>query len=464
MRDKIFIAITFCLLALTACEKEAIDTPATDDDVNQWIEQTMRNEYLWYSDLPDKTSLDFSADPETFFYALLSPNDGKDLSEGHHYFSTLEKVTATKAISNANDSYGFDFATANLKAGNNAYKIALVIYVLKNSPAEEAGLKRGDWIVGVNGSWGTIQDYDQLRYGGNVTLQLAEDLSDLELTRQVELGASRAVENTPFLKDSVYTYGNKRVGYLMYNHFSQGPDKYDYSNTSYNEYMLQLFQKFKSQNVDEFILDLRYNGGGLFNCAELLASLLAPKESLGKTFCINEFNDKNTDRNQSIPFLNTSEVRAGNLDLKRLFVLTGSTTASSSELVINSLIPYLGAGNIRLIGKQTFGKTVGMTIHNESSRYGWVLSPVSFRSYNSEHKADYENGFYPDIKIDEFNYELADFGQLGDPLLYTAMNEIINQQSDLRSATGPTPLEMDLEIEYNPQPSHTDNLIQIAEE
>lgn len=467
MRNKIFTGMILSVLAFTACEKEHIDTPATDNDVNQWIEQTMRDEYLWYSELPDKSSLDFTEDPEDFFKGLLSANDGKDSPEGHHYFSTLKKATATKAISNANNSYGFDFATANVKNGNEIDKAAVIIYVLKNSPAEEAGLKRGDWIVGVNGSWGTIQDYDVLRSGGSVSLQLAtynRSSKEISLTEQVTLGASRAIENTPFLKDSMYTSGNKSVGYLMYNHFSSGPDEYDFSNTSYNEHMLRLFEKFKSQNVTELILDLRYNGGGLVNCAQLLTSLLAPKETLGKTFNTQEYNDKNTDKNRSMPFLNTTEVLAGNLDLKRLFVLTGSTTASASELVINSLLPHLGTGNIRLIGKQTAGKTVGMTIHNESEKYGWILSPVTFRIYNSEHKADYENGFYPNVVIDEFKYELVDFGQLNDPLLYTAMNEILGQQSGLRSATEPIPLNREIKIDYNPHPTYKDNMIQIAED
>lgn len=174
MNYKYYTIVILSLLAFSACEKEDIDIPATGNEVNQWIEQTMRENYLWYSEFPDKSSLDFSLDPESFFKGLLSDKDGKDLSEGHHYFSQLEKATVTKSIYDASNSYGFDFATSNLKDGGSTYKIAIVLYVLKDSPAEEAGLKRGDWILGVNGSWGTIQDYDILRSGGSVSLQLGE--------------------------------------------------------------------------------------------------------------------------------------------------------------------------------------------------------------------------------------------------------------------------------------------------
>lgn len=454
-----------CALSFTACEKDDNGIPdnPTENDVNKWIERTMRDNYLWYQDMPEQGSLDFSADPESFFARLLSDQDGKDLSSSHHYFSSLEKATTTKAIYNDKDSYGFDFATSNLRSGNSTYKIAVVIYVLKNSPAEEAGLKRGDWILGVNGEEGTITNYDMLRSGGSVTFQLAkyDDPTDrLVLTRKTKIGASRSVEDTPFLKDSVYTYGNKRIAYLMYNHFVSGPD--GYKDTAYDEYMRQLFVKFKSQGVNEFVLDLRYNGGGQTSSAQLLASLLAPQSILGKTFCEYEFNDKHKKSNNTSPFLSTPEVLAGNLNLGRLFVLTGQTTASASELVINSLIPsiYLGTANIRLIGQQTLGKTVGMNVYDESDTYGWILSPVCFRVYNADHKADYADGFVPNIVIDEFKSSLVDFGQDNEPLLSEAIAEITGQRSVLRSGIRTLPFE----LTYTPRSNLKDNLIIVQED
>lgn len=204
MNYKYYTIVILGLLAFSACEKDDIDIPATDNEVNQWIEQTMRENYLWYSEFPDKSSLDFSLDPETFFKGLLSDKDGKDLPEGHHYFSQLEKATVTKSIYDANNSYGFDFATSNLKDGGSTYKIAIVLYVLKDSPAEEAGLKRGDWILGVNGSLGSIQDYDVLRSGGSVSLQLGKEIGNTKgfvSTRRVTLNASRTVEGIYLMKD-----------------------------------------------------------------------------------------------------------------------------------------------------------------------------------------------------------------------------------------------------------------------
>ena len=56
MNYKYYTIVILGLLAFSACEKDDIDIPATDNEVNQWIEQTMRENYLWYSEFPDKSS------------------------------------------------------------------------------------------------------------------------------------------------------------------------------------------------------------------------------------------------------------------------------------------------------------------------------------------------------------------------------------------------------------------------
>ena len=461
MKGRFLVVLGTLIVALLACEKEELHTPATDNEVNQWIERTLRDHYLWYDDMPAEGAVDRGSAPEEFFLSLLSDQDGKEQAEGHHYFSTLQRA-ATKSITDENDSYGFDFAIGTLQDNDGTHKIALVLYVLKDSPAERAGLRRGDWIVGVNGSYGTLQDYDQLRSGGSATFQLAESVegsaTSLRLGREIAIEPSTVVEDIPILKDSIYQVGTRRVGYLMYNHFELGPDENDLDDTRYQQQLEELFAQFKQAGVNEFVLDLRYNGGGNVLCAQALASFLSPEAALGETFCLMEYNDKHTDENNAMPLLRTTEILAGNLDLDRLFVLTGSTTASSSELVINTLIPYLGRQNVRLIGRQTFGKTVGATVYNESERYGWILSPITFRIYNRDHEADYADGFAPDVSINEFAYPLAPLGDPRDPLLGYALAEISGIASPALRATSPS---SGPDIRYEPPRSLRDNVLVI---
>ena len=434
-----YVALLWSLLiGLIACEKEEAIITDTNQ-VNNWIEATMRTDYLWYEELPDKSQLDFSADPETFFNSLLSDKDGKVINGSLHHFSTIEKAATTKAILDEKDSYGFDFAVTKLQTSDKeTYNIAVVIYVLPNSPAEEAGLRRGDWILGVNGELGSItEDYNSLRSGAEARLYIADydrEKKSFIHARYLTLTASRAVEDTPFLKDSIYQVGGKTVGYLMYNHFASDPESY--KGTAYNEQMTALFARFKQQGVNEFILDLRYNGGGLLSCAQLLASFLAPSSALGQVFCKEVYNDLNQAKNQSVKLLRTTEVLAGNLNLQRLYVLTGSSTASSSELVINGLRPFMGQEQVRLIGRTTLGKTVGMTIYDQSSKYGWIMQPITFYVFNGEDKADYTDGFTPDVEVNEYEQTLGPFGTTDDPLFAQAMAEI-SGTTPFRAAPAP---------------------------
>lgn len=95
--------------------------------------------------------------------------------------------------------------------------------------------------------------------------------------RTIDIEASRAVEDNPLFYHNVYTRGDKKIGYLVYNHFTSGPN--GYSDRTYDEEMKKIFAGFQAQGVNEFVLDLRYNGGGYENSANMLAGLLIPEAS-----------------------------------------------------------------------------------------------------------------------------------------------------------------------------------------
>ena len=80
-----------------SCSDDDTDSIKGDDDdtdlsINHWIEKKLRNDYLWYNELPATNKIDYTADPETFFYSLLSLNDGKTRNGKHlYYYSYMEK-------------------------------------------------------------------------------------------------------------------------------------------------------------------------------------------------------------------------------------------------------------------------------------------------------------------------------------------------------------------------------------
>lgn len=414
------------IITFASCTKDAIKPdPSKVENINAWIYEIMDQHYLWYQDLPDKKLLDMNLSPDLFFDRLISKEkDGKTASGTYLPFSHIDKKTSQTKSYFEDISYGFDCATLDLKNGKYA---AQVMCALPGSPAADAGLERGEWIIAANSTDFNITDSKTFRTGGEVTFQLARyDNSKKTFypTRVIKLAAARAVEETPFLKDSVYHEGGKSIGYLLYNTFASGPE--GYKDDAYNVELKQIFREFKSQQVTEMVLDLRYNGGGLLSCASLMASLLAPENALGKDFAHLTYNGRNNKNNSVTKLETAASVSGENLNLSRLYVLVGGQTASASEAVINGLYPYMGESNIILIGLQTLGKNVGSDLYGDNEEYGWLLRPITFHIFNANDKADYGSGFKPDIELNELNTSATWYplGDTRDLLLGRAIHEI----------------------------------------
>jgi C-terminal processing protease CtpA/Prc len=187
--------------------------------------------------------------------------------------------------------------------------------------------------------------------------------------------------------------------------------------------------EFKNKGVNEFILDLRYNNGGLLSSAELLCAILAPESALGKIIGYMEYNDKYSPQIYTIT-LNAGILRGGvNLNLSTLYVLTSEASASASEFIINCLSPYM---KIVLIGTQTEGKNVG-SISYKNDEFNWELHPIVCKIYNSENKSDYANGFTPHYEINEnSDVSINSFLAFGNPdeLLLNKALQLISGGTD----------------------------------
>jgi C-terminal processing protease CtpA/Prc len=215
---------------------------------------------------------------------------------------------------------------------------------------------------------------------------------------------------------------------LVYNHFTAGKTNED---QTYDDHLRNVSREFKNEGVNEFILDLRYNNGGLLSSAELLCAILAPESALGKILGYMEYNDKYSPRIYNIT-LNADILRKGaNLNLSTLYVLTSQASASASELIINCLSPYM---KVVLIGTQTEGKNVGSTSYT-NDEFNWELHPIVCKIYNSENKSDYVNGFTPHYEIDESSatsiYRFLEFGNPDELLLNKALQLISGRIDDV---------------------------------
>jgi carboxyl-terminal processing protease len=439
---KILIAL-FSVMTLLSCKSS--DNDSVDQNnyqaCNKWIASTMRSHYLWYSEIPADSKLNFSSSPETFFYTLLSSKDGKGSGSNHYYYSYIESnkdyKASTKAINDDNDSYGMDFVRYSVSDGKGqtmSYEYDRIVYILPGSPAEKAGLERGDFITKIDGSDITISSavYKKLMNGASRTLTVyRQPMTSESKPLTITLGTSSAVNNDPIFLSSVNTIGSKKIGYLVYNQFSTGLHD-EYTDHTYDKELIALFNdKFK--DVNEFVLDLRYNPGGYLTCARLLSRLLVPANKKSSVFC------KLTDNKSKAYSYSFSDIDGDNtfnlngftsLNLSHLYIIATESTASAAEAVINGMKPVM---SITHIGYTTEGKNVGSDNYDGDDKYAWDIQPITF-SITSSAGNDYSTGLVPDYSMNELNQaENPTLLALGDTseYLFAKAIELITGSSSL---------------------------------
>ncbi|EDL49236.1 S41 family peptidase [Erythrobacter sp. SD-21] len=149
--------------------------------------------------------------------------------------------------------------------------------------------------------------------------------------------------------------------------------------------LIDAFQQFRTQGISNIILDMRYNGGGLVSVADLLGDLMG--EGLeGQVFSETNYRPSKS-ANDSIELF---QEQAQQIAPMRLAIIGRGGTASASELVSNSMIPYLG-DNIALVGTDTYGKPVGQNAFDRSACDD-RLRAVTFKTVNANGQGDYFGG------------------------------------------------------------------------
>ncbi len=435
------LLIGFSLL-LSACNREADDAvtpqPTTNEHglVNRWILENMQELYYWNDKLP--TNPDTTLAPDAFFESLLYTYDATTNPNGDRFSWIEESADELEASLNGESTTtGMEYGLFLRSAGSDAI-IAQVFYVLPGSPAERAGIKRGDIISRVNGQLLNRANYASLLFSGTT---FAFGLASVSGSTVVDTDVTKTVTATvfqanPIFLDSVYTVGTKRVGYLVYNQFVPGANGSEAD--EYDAELDAIFGRFKAQGVNELVLDLRYNPGGYTSSSTNLASLIGKGVSSSQVFFREEWNATITPylRRQygNSFFVENFKAKAQNIgsNLSRVFVLTTDYTASASELIINGLRPYM---TVMTIGTTTYGKNVGsITITDDTGQIKWGMQPIVFKTYNSAGQSDYAAGFVPNVEVEE-PLSLRPLGDTNEALLNEALAHISGATSGRRAAT-----------------------------
>ncbi|TKC06261.1 S41 family peptidase [Pedobacter frigoris] len=352
---------------------------------------------------------------------------------------------------NGNDMGIYDISAVGI--GNSMYRL-YILAVNKDSPADLAQITRGSYITKINGTnIGTVVNVgtssqiapaeitliNATIFGKPTTLQLEgvkTDGSTFNVTLQ-----KTAYRSNPIYKTNVITAGTKKIGYLAYARFSNAENSITALNAA--------FADFTTKGVTDLVIDLRFNGGGYVSTARHLINLIAPLTATG-TMYVEHFNNnlKNRkksdpsilsnqpllDANEKVQYENGKMVTYADIDFSVVnnteefskvggltgvknvvFIVTGST-ASASELVINSLKPHM---TVKLVGQRTYGKPIGFFPIRLENRYDVYFS--LFESKNSLGQGGYYSGMAPDYLMSD-DLGTFDFGNPDDLYLKQALN------------------------------------------
>ena len=156
------------------------------------------------------------------------------------------------------------------------------------------------------------------------------------------------------------------------------------------------------------IIDLRYNGGGLVSIADLVNNLLARDRRSSTVANYVSFRPSKASNNETVYFAPQPQSIA---PTRVAFIGTGGS-ASASELVMNTFIPYLG-NRSALVGTNTYGKPVGQ-IARDNAACDDRLRVIAFALENANRQGAYYDGLAPFMGA---TCQAADdvTRQLGDP-------------------------------------------------
>ena len=253
-----------------------------------------------------------------------------------------------------------------ISSGDSGY--VEVITPMKGSPAEAAGIRKGDLILAVDGTEysGTELDTCAACIRGpegtdvTITVRRGDEIFDVTITRA-----------TIIMQTVEYRMEEDGIGYICVNSFE------DNTASDFKEAL----DAIKAQGARAFVLDLRDNGGGLVDAAVDIADMLLDKGVVAYT----EDHDGKKD------YYRTS---SGHTDLSYA-VLVNDGSASSSEILAGG-IKDNGGGP--LIGTTTYGKGIIQSIEQLTDGSGIKMTILQYYSPNGS--VIHKTGIEPDYVVE----------------------------------------------------------------
>ena len=441
------------------------DVKGTVLDENNWLRSMTNDTYLWYSEVFDRDPSLYK-DPIEYFDLLKTTKEVSGQPKDRFHFTYPTDYWQSLSTSGQDISYGVSVALLSTTPPRKA----VVAYVEPGAPTSttNAGITRGVEITAVDGvdlvndnSEAGVDKINAALFPSASGQSHTFSIRELNGTQRTVTLTSAIVVTQPVLNTQVISTSSGPVGYLLFN---------DHIATSESQ-LFNAITTLKASGIADLVLDIRYNGGGYLDIASELAYMIAgPTATGGQTFEKLQFNDKHPETDPvtgdplaPTPFYNRSQgfdpalaenTTLPSLNLPRVFVLTGDSTCSASESIINGLRGV----NVEVIqiGSTTCGKPYGFY---PLDNCGTTYFTIQFRGVNAKNYGDYTNGFYPgsssdseaQIKgctvADDFSKALGNTGEnlLETALAYRTAGACVALQTDDASA-GPSLSSMKAQV------------------
>lgn len=420
------------------------DRQGTIEDEKRWIRSWVDESYLWYREVPN-VDLNLFATPQALFPQLKT--FARAVSGAPKDRFSFSQSTASVEQTNAGVSFGYGVSWAAIRSAPPREWVASV--VTPGSPADQAGVRRGDRIVSIDGvnfvSGGDVNTLNRGLFPPTIgeshvfVLQPASGTATKTVTltsAQVPIAAvpRSVILNTP----------TGRVGYIAFTTFN--------TFTAEKAIADAVQGLVNAGGVSDLVLDLRYNGGGYIYISSQLGYMIAgPARTSGRVFETTKTNDRKPFGPDTVyPFYSVGSGFTGGvaqnqplptLNLGRVFILTTGSSCSASESLINGLRGI----NVEtvLIGGTTCGKPYGFVGRDNC---GTTYYPIQFTGVNEKGEGDFVEGFAATCQVaDDFSRDLGDpaEAQLSAALAYRSAGRCPTGTAAATAKSARTPVDAD---------------------
>ncbi len=428
---------TFLLLVISLffiqCKKESLYKNNPQLEIKDFVWKGLNAYYLWKNEIPDLQDkrfvnqkelndfLDGFHSPESLFESLLYQRNTID----RWSWIVDDYIALEKMFQGIRKTTGMHIGLV-YEPGSNTRIFAYVKYVLSDSPAAAAGVKRGDVFRKVNGQYLDINNYNDLLASESLSIEWAEwNGNQLTDTGIITTLNKEVIAENPIHLVKTITHNGHKTAYLMYNNFVG----------EYDEELNQAFGYFVSSQIDELVLDLRYNSGGSVQSMQYLASMITGQFTGEKLVLYNWNSGLQNWYKEKYPeslyrlFVNqmANGTPINSLKLSKVYIIATKSSASASESLINCLKPYI---EVIQVGTKTHGKyTASITLYDSpdfskngvNPNHKWAMQPIVLKISNAEGVSDFYEGLSPDVYKPEDYKNLGILGDPGEALLHECL-------------------------------------------